>query len=360
MNDFADEVASIDNPFDPEIDRLIDAAALDDLIRIVDALCVSRRWAELFALRHRVRAATRSGRQVWPIATLCEYRLALHAPAEWACRVVNDESSRFTIGPLTEVLAQNHTWVDVAPCLEPGPPREFVAHERAIRGDVIDESETPSIVLEIPLQVQDWEPDFALAQYTDAGLVAPCGADTWTHEWCEIRSTPGPVDAIDDDLTDAALRSLVDPWTSGSTGTAMCTIVEGGPAQVVAALNRPSVRADDIEAGRALHWLAWCGASGGSHGRRRGNASGRFAMWWMLAALGGVIDEWDDLRASNRLGPTLGRVATSLDWTRIDLGQRHAFELALVAHDRTENLSFGLFAHDDPFQIVSSELPQRP
>ena len=35
----------------------------------------------------------------------------------------------------------------------------------------------------------------------------------------------------------------------------------------------------------ALAWLAWAGASGGAHGRRRGNAIGRFGAWWVLAAL---------------------------------------------------------------------------
>ena len=42
----------------------------------------------------------------------------------------------------------------------------------------------------------------------------------------------------------------------------------------------------------ALAWLAWAGASGGAHGRRRGAALGRFGALWVLAAVLDLTDEW--------------------------------------------------------------------
>ena len=38
--------------------------------------------------------------------------------------------------------------------------------------------------------------------------------------------------------------------------------------------------------------LAWAAADGGAHGRRRGAAAGRFELWWALAVLAGVDDQW--------------------------------------------------------------------
>ena len=63
------------------------------------------------------------------------YQLALPAiVAELAAGVVAEGPARWTLGPLTEVVAQSHTWVELDPHLPPGPERVFVAHERAIRG----------------------------------------------------------------------------------------------------------------------------------------------------------------------------------------------------------------------------------
>ena len=48
------------------------------------------------------------------MATLAEYRLALRAPAEWAAPMIADGAGLFTIGPLTEVIAQEHSWQELA------------------------------------------------------------------------------------------------------------------------------------------------------------------------------------------------------------------------------------------------------
>ena len=64
----------------------------DGLVRLVDARCASGDWAALLRLRDRCAAATReTGRQLWPAATLAEYRLALLAPPEWAATVLDGD-----------------------------------------------------------------------------------------------------------------------------------------------------------------------------------------------------------------------------------------------------------------------------
>ena len=124
-------------------------------MRLVDDCCASGDWPRLRRLRDRARHAVGTGRQLWPAATLAEYRLALLAPAEWAAGVLDEGSGRFTIGPLTEVVAQHHTWAELAPLLEPGPRAAIVAHERALRGEVIDDESVAGLpdVLDLPFRV---------------------------------------------------------------------------------------------------------------------------------------------------------------------------------------------------------------
>ncbi len=334
-----------------EIRSIVDRADLDDLVRLVDGLCASRAWADLMQTRDMCREATRTGRQVWPIATLCEYRLALHAPAEWAHRVIGDDSSRFTIGPLTEVIAQNHSWSDLNGFIAPGPHREIVAHERVLRGERVVSAESMSNVLDLPLELFDWEPEYPLAEYSDEGVAAPCPCDRWVHEWTAVDLIQDPtavIVGIDDDETDTALRNLVEPWTAASGGHAQCIAVEGDLDALATASKRASLRSTSISSGQALQWLVWCAASGGSHGRRRGSSSGRFSAWWMLAAIAGLSHRWDELQATGQLPAELGRAANRLDWFRIDLEERHSYELSLAVVDHDENITIGLFAFDDP------------
>ena len=166
---------------DDDLDGLIHAVDLDGLVRLVDGRCSSRDWAGLLRIRDRCLAATRdTGRQLWPAATLAEYRLALVAPAEWAATVLDGEAGRFTIGPLSEVAAQHHTWAELAPHLPAVPVALYVAHERAIRGEAIDPAAVAELppVLDIPLEVQAWEPEYPLSTYTDAGAEHPEPAAT--------------------------------------------------------------------------------------------------------------------------------------------------------------------------------------
>ena len=328
---------------DDELDALVDRADLDGLVRLIDARCATRDWEGLLRVRSACRAATRTGRQVWPAATLAEYRTALLAPAGHAARVLDEESGRFTIGPLTEVIAQMHTWNELAPFLEPGPRRSFVAHERVLRGDLpsIDDS----TALDLPLRLLDWEPTYPVPTYTDDGVESPCPTDAWRHDWTSVEIATSATVVDDSDVT-SALRSLVEPWTSSSNGRAESVCVEGDAAHVLRALGSTSARLARIDARDALSWLAWCGSSGGAHGRRRGGALGRFGTWWLLSALGGIADDWNDLVEEGTLSDEIGAVSESLHWYRFADGTTTGHELSLVAVDPLDGLSFGLLARD--------------
>jgi len=314
---------------DEELDRLIARADLDDLVRLVDTRTSQRDWEGLFRLRERARAAVLTGRQLWPAATLAEHRLALYADASWASRVLDEESGRFAIGPLTEVIAQNHTWSELSPHLPDGPRRAFVAYERAIIGDSIDESIDE--VLDIPVQPADWEPEYARARYHDFGIEAPSPLDGLNLDWRDIAEV-ADFEPIDDPWVDRALHSLVEPWTTTSNGRAESAVVAGSIDDAVHALGVRRGRVAPLDAGTGLAWLAWCGASGGAHGRRRGAATGRFGAWWMLAAIGGLTDEWDELRETGDLDDEIGSVLVNTQWWCFDDGDRSAaFQLSLVA-----------------------------
>ena len=73
-------------------------------------------------------------RQLWPAATLAEYRLALHAPPRYVAAVLDESdglSGQFTIGPLTEVAAQHHTWDELCDELDRSRPVVVVCRSGA-------------------------------------------------------------------------------------------------------------------------------------------------------------------------------------------------------------------------------------
>ena len=128
------------------------------------------------AAARRARHAVETGRQLWPAATLAEYRLALLAPPPFVAAVLDESdglSGRFTIGPLTEVAAQDHTWADLAPVLDRGPrSRSSPTNGRCAAKRSTDAAELPA-VLELPLDIQAWEPAYSLAVYTDGRRRVP-------------------------------------------------------------------------------------------------------------------------------------------------------------------------------------------
>jgi len=323
---------------DPALDDLIHRADLDGLVRLIDDRCSTRDWPGLLRLRDRARHAVETGRQLWPAATLAEYRLALWATPDHVGAVLDESdglSGRFTIGPLTEVAAQHHTWAELAPHVDRGPRAAFVAHERVLRGDRIDDTDLPA-VLDLPLALADWEPDYALATYGDTGAEFPMPA--LSNDWYSVE--PDRAEVLDDDV-EFAVRQLVEPWTTSSNGQVDVVCVNGDVAGALGALGLRRARVAEIDPASALAWLAWAGASGGAHGRRRGAAAGRFGAWWTLAALGDLTDEWP-------VDPhELGELAGELCWYRWDAYEpAMGWQLQLAVEDPDESVAWAILARD--------------
>ena len=341
MTDHIDHARTVD---DEALDGLIAAVDLDGLVRLVDARCGQGDWAGLLRVRDRCTAAvSETGRQLWPAATLAEYRLALLAPAEWAALVLDGDAGRLTIGPLSEVAAVHHTWAELAPHLDPVPVALFVAHERAIRGERIDPGTVVHLppVIDIPLEPRDWEPDYPVSTYSDDGGEHPeptLGSDGAARSAAEPRA--GAV-VVDDDITELAVRQLVETWTASSTGRAELVCVEGDHLDAIGALGATSVRIAPIDARDAIARLAWAGASGGAHGRRRGMALGRFSAWWVLAAFGDLHDSWppsdDEVR----------ELLADLRWFAWDAHEPEGgWRLQLAVHDTADGIAWAINASD--------------
>jgi hypothetical protein len=333
---------------DAPLDELIARADLDGLIRLIDGRCATRDWSGVRRVRDASRAAVTTGRQLWPAATLAEYRLALWAEAQWAVSVLDEDSGRFTIGPLTEVIAQHHTFAEMAPHLTPGPRAAFVAHERVLRGDAIDDTSAAELpdVLELPYALQPWEPAYLVPEYSDTGVAdtAPPPVDArWFTDIEPVAGSPLPDDEIDQ--CRQAVRDLVEPWTAHSNGRAEVVGVEGGPAEALHALGLRHATATQIAPHDALSWLAWAGASGGAHARRRGGALGRFNAWWTVIALTG-IEHTPTTRLAD-LADDIGFAVRDWRWWLFDSGEPTlGWSLQMVAEDPLDGIAFAISAHD--------------
>ncbi len=324
---------------DDDLDALIASADLDGLVRMIDDRTGSHDWPGLLRLRNRARAAVETGRQLWPAATLAEYRLALLADAEHVAIVLDESdglSGQFTIGPLTEVAAQHHSWGDLEALLDRGPRATFVAHERAIRGEPVDSREL-SPVLDIPASMAPWEPSYATATYSDNGGEFP--APDLPAAWREIETSTGS-EELDDDV-DLSLRQLVEAWTTSSNGRAEVVCVDGDAAAALGALGLRRARICVLTPAEAIAWIAWAGASGGAHGRRPGAAAGRFGAWWLLGALGDVLDDWPVDPAE------LGDLATELRWYRWNAFEPEVgWSLQIAIEDPANGVAWAITALD--------------
>jgi hypothetical protein len=260
----------------PTLAAAVDRGNPDELLAVVDRLSKNKAWDDLLDLKTRCLEALERGKQLWAVAEHVDYRLALEAPAAWAGPVVVSGAGKFTLGPLTEVAASAHTWSELSPHLETGPARVVVAHERAIRGDDVDEIGT-----EIPLRLQAWEPDYPIATYHDRSAEFP-PPDLPEMIKAELPDAGEPLD--DPDSLDA-LEALVTTWTSESNGRCESIAVTGPAEAAIAALGLTQAQVAEIPFPTAMALMAWAGASGGAHGRRPGAAAGRFAAWWTVAML---------------------------------------------------------------------------
>jgi hypothetical protein len=327
---------------DADLDALIQRADLDGLVRLVDDRTAAGDWDGLRAARDRCRAAVATGRQLWPAATLAEYRLALVAPPEWAAPMIAEDAGLFTIGPLTEVIAQHHTWSALHPLLPATPGAAVVAHERVLRGESLDRSSVTQLpnVFDLPYELATWEPAYPLATYSDDGVDAP--PPPLPAAPLLQRAPAGAIERLDDDTVDLAVRQLVETWTASSNGQAEVSCVEGDADTAVGALGLSGWTTRPLTLAEGIAWLAWAGASGGAHGRRRGAALGRFGALWVLAALLDLCDEWpvplDEL----------GDRAESLRWSWWESADSpaHGWRLQLAVHDVDDGHAWAISAGD--------------
>jgi len=325
-----------------DFNQLIDRSDLDGLVRTVDDLCSSRDWSSLLQLRNSCRLATASGKQLWPASTLAEYRLALLAPAHIAAKVLEEGSGRFTLGPLTEVIAQNHQWSDLQHELPPSPIASFVAHECALRGQHIENSADVFDALETPLELQSWEPAYELAVYRDnsAEFPSPELPPTSTSHVATAAASSEIANIQDNAVVDA-VHQLVGAWTTSSNGTLQVCAARGNETHALASLGISSATLRALQPTHALALLAWAGASGGAFGRRRGAATGRDSAWWLLGALSGRADQWP------LKNDEIGDVLHSLTWWWFDADQSPTgWQLQLVMVDEQRGLSWAINARD--------------
>ncbi|HSJ27144.1 MAG TPA: hypothetical protein VLB67_02970 [Acidimicrobiia bacterium] len=310
----------------------IELADTDALVRVVDGMAGRRAWDEMVVLRSHLAAAVERGRQLWGVDEHVRYRLALEAPAEVAVPVVLEGPARFTLGPLTEVVAQGNSFEEMDPHLTSPTERTIVAHERALRGERIGAT-VESSVFDIPL-VTDWEPQYPLAEYKSdrADFPTPPAVEG------EAIELPHGAARIEDEPTEEALLALVVPWTTMSNGVTDLAIVEGDAAAAIAALGVPAATGARVGLPTVLEWMAWTAASGGAHGRRRGMAAGRFLAWSAVAALVGL--DWPVDPAALR------EAGESLEWWLWSDGTTTGWRLQLAVHDPVDGLGWAFSAAD--------------
>ena len=319
-------------------EELVELGDLDELVRHTDRLATAGAWGDLADLRERCQLAAQRGRQLWPVASRCEYRLALDAPGEWAASVLVPGTGRFALGPLTEVAASTHAWEDLAPHVVQGAPEAAIAaHERVVRGeDLHGDRRLDPFVLEVPLQLASWEPRYPVAEYLADEARFPADA---VEPSTAVDAVPGP--RAEDRETVRALVELASGWSVGSNGEALAVAVRGDAASAIGTLGHPTVRVAALTPAQAMSLMAWTAASGGAHGRRRGMAPGRFAAWWAGAALTGLLEDFPP--DPNELGDALGELRW---WSWDDGSASQGWSCRLAVEDPADGLAWALDATD--------------
>lgn len=353
-----------DGSDDPVLRALLDDGDLDALVREVGNRTTDADWEGLGRLIVRSVAAHDRGRQLWPAATHASHCLVLLGPAEWAVRAMLDGSTSLGLGPLTEVIAQGHSFAELAPQLAgTGTAAQFVvAHECGIRAaHAVADGAKNTVAEEIHAGLEhvadpfghdpipaSWEPLYPLATYDTWKVETPPPRPATILRTDIVTTTIDRAELTGRDRTDDALagsdalRAALGAWEDG--GSVKAVGVDGSAAEAVAMLCPPDSTAEVslISAADALAILAYAAALGGPQGRRRGIATGRFDALWTLAELLGVADEWpihlDEL----------GQGAAELDWCiwrPADAGNAWACRLAI--HDPLDGLSWAVEAKPD-------------
>ena len=216
------------------------------------------------------------------------------------------------MGPLTEVIAQSHTWNEVEKYITDPPMRGFVAYERAIRGDTVENDASLQAILEILTAVP----------------------------FNKVKCNTAAQQDDDPDI-EQAVRGVVEAWTSQSNGRVSLAAVSGGIASALGALGLNEAYVSPLEPTQVMSLVAWAGASGGAHGRRRGMAQGRFSAWWLATAFADALDEWP-LRPN-----TLLAEMEELQWfTWREEDPLHGWQLQLAVEDPFNDMSWAFSARD--------------
>jgi hypothetical protein len=320
---------------------LIELGDLDELVREVDRRAERGNWDGLVELRDRCRVALERGKQLWPAASLAEYRLALEAPARWAGTVVVEGAGRFALGPLPEVAASTHTWADLAPHVPAGPLAAVTAHERVVRGDDLrDDPTVDRRVLELPLRLEPWEPDYPVATYHPDSLDAPMPE---LPPMRPVDLPPPAVESTSDADEPRALYDLVATWTKESDGRCRAVGVRGDARRAVATLAPARARMGELDARQALALMAWAAASGGAHGHRRGMVWGRYLAWEAAGRLAGFTRGDHLHQDAGALGAAIG----DLRWHWWDDGgELTGWQVRLAVEDPAEGLAWAVVASD--------------
>ena len=310
----------------------------DELLRIVDGRCSSRDWEDLLTLDMLCMEAVERGRQLWGVSAHIHYRLALESPGSFAGPVITERASRFLLGPLPEVVASGHTWAELTDHIPSGPARAITAHERVVRGeDLRDADDIDSSVLEIPLMLESWEPEYAIASYGSNKASFPM-PDLPPIERVDL---PAPAKRLASDEAIDGLAALVEPWAESSNGNVDVATVDGTAFEAIASLGLRHAAAARLDAKQAMALMAWAGASGGAYAPRQGTASGRFGAWWAAACVTGLVDDWpvppEELRAA----------CDEIEWYLwSDLFPATGWRFHLAAHDPLDGLGWAISATD--------------
>ncbi|MBA2608519.1 MAG: hypothetical protein H0U92_06250, partial [Actinobacteria bacterium] len=329
--------------------ELVDRADLDELTRFVDRLTEHDEWDDLVDVRNDCRAAAARGKQLWPVTAYVNYVLALRGPGRYAAAAINDAAgpgaaaARFGFGPLTEVGASAHSWTDLASHLAAGPTASLVAHECVLRGEDLTQVDgVDGSLLDVPLVLADWEPDYELATYKLDKAEFPSPEMPERVRWSELELSDDEVDEDDDALEGRqALDEIAAHWNTESNGRTEAVGVSGDIAVALRALGLTYARVAIVSPSEAFAHISWAAASGGAHGRRRGAANGRFAAWWTAAALVDLGDDWPV--TANELEVAVNE----MQWFLWDDGNEPiGWSLHLGVEDPRAELAWALVASD--------------
>ena len=298
---------------DADLRDLLDLGDLDGLVREVDRRCARGDWDAVLVLRDACLAATeQTGRQLWGPARYAAYRVALEGPAVLAAAIPEAGVARHGLGPLTEVVAQAHTFAELADGLD-AVIRPVVAQERVLRGEDLrgDPRAAQPDADAPPLVLQPFEPAYALPTYraterVDGGpapaLGAPLAVDGDAASDAAAATGPGAAGAIDVPprarALAVALRDAVAVWESASEARVATAALGGATALDAARAAAPDLAgARRIGVADLLALIAAAGASGGVHGPRRGGAAGRAAAWWVARVATGLDEPGEPVDA---------------------------------------------------------------